>query len=246
MMNRRTVEARLEDQWHALRALVSAFIYRADATSADAYRSVGIEDKYHQLLNSVRHDRMVGASCMLGLYRAPGSKDRHHAYEGGLVAHLLEMWSAWKNILRPAIIDSAPTEFINDSLVLRAIIHHDLNKVHRYRLVSIETFMVVHDVEQVEIPWSVDYGTKNEDPLGHLLPSTHKSLQLLMDAGITLDPLLHNALVTAEGGFTEGKRPRTESVFAKVIYILDELSANVFGRLNPVQFWDSKGGFNGA
>lgn len=245
MMSRQVTDNRLRDQWDALHRLVSAHVVNPDVSSAAAYRGVEVERKYSALLDSVRHDSYVGESCMLGLYRAPGSKDRHHAFEGGLTAHLLEMWECWL-MLRGQIEKNVPRhDLINDSLILRAIIHHDLNKVHRYRLVNVEGFKMEND-EQIRIPWEVEYAKANEDPLGHLLPSTHKSLQILMNAGITLDPLLYNALITAEGGFTEGPRPKTETVLAKLVYLLDELSANVFSRIAADRFWDSKdGGLHG-
>lgn len=242
-MNRRTTEARLEDQWQALRSLIGARIFDADAPSATGYRTAELESKYVLLLDTVKHDRYVGESCMLGLYRAPGSKDRHHAYEGGLVAHLLEMWECWMVLRESILYNRPPAEMLNDSLVLRAIIHHDLNKVHRYRLVNIEGFTVTvgDHPEQVPVPWEVEYAKANEDPLGHALTGTSKSLHHIMNAGIPLDTLLLNALITAEGGYMSD-RPKTESVFAKLIYILDELSANVFSRLSNGQFWDSKHG----
>jgi hypothetical protein len=241
MMSRQTTESRLIDQWNALHALVMAHVY-GGLSNAEAMRSVDLERRYHVLLDSVKHNWHHGESCMLGLYRAPGSKDRHHAYEGGLVAHLLEMWECWRLLREQIMKNVPPPNGINDSLVLRAIIHHDLNKVHRYRLVSVEGVQVIDGGDdQVRVPWAVEYANANEDPLGHVLTSTQKSIHFIMRADIELDPLMHNALITAEGGFMRD-RPGTESVFAKLMYILDELSANVFSRLNAEQFWDSKQG----
>lgn len=216
----------IDTRWRELCHLTNQTII----TSRD---STSLAAKYTAMLNDVRSDRVLGSTCILGMYRAPGSKDRHHAFEGGLVAHLMEMWDAW-TLLRNTVLATPIAHPINDSLVWRAILHHDLNKIWRYKLV-------------MPTPeWEVDYCKGSEDALGHLLPSTYKTLSILNRFEIPLTPMLMNALITAEGGFSDGPRPKTETVLAKLVYILDELSANVFSRLNTGFFWDSKiGGLNG-
>ena len=217
---------KLDEQWQALTYLTSLSI-------TQSRNDTDLASKYVALLNGVRHDRMVNGSRVLGMFYAPASKDRHHAFEGGLVAHLLEMWDCWK-LLRHEVMAAPAAHPITDSLVWRAILHHDLNKVWRYKIVMPSP------------EWEVDYAKGDEDSLGHLLPSTFKTLAILNRFEIPMPPILMNALVTAEGGFSEGPRPRTETVFAKLIYLCDELSANVLNRLAANLFWDSKkGGLGG-
>lgn len=214
-----------EEQWNELTHLTTQQVIQHS-------RDGELASRYMLLLNNARNDRMYGDVVMLGMMRAPASKNRHHAFEGGLVAHLLQMWKTW-GILRPSIMTQWDPHPITDSLVWRAILHHDLNKVRCYKLVSTN-------------PWEVDYADINQDRLDGLLGPTHKTIFQLMQANIPLSPILYNALITAEGGFSRDKRPSAETAFAKLLYVLDELSANVFDRLMSGQFWDSKvGGMSG-
>lgn len=200
-------------------------------TTIDQYRP-----QYEELLRGVCVDRATPkGEAILGLYRAPASKDRHHAFEGGLVAHLLEMWNCW-HTWRSTILRIARGCPITDQLVWRAILHHDLNKVWRYKEITKDK-----DGDPV-YKWTVEYTEANEDARAHLLPDVYKSLSILTDYAIPVSPLLMNALITSEGGFSSGPRPKTETVFAKLVYLLDEMSANVLNRLETNHFWDSKDG----
>lgn len=213
----------LLERWNTLSHLTNTVLVQSIADKE-------LSSKYQLLLNGVRHDKTVGEDVFLGLMRAPGSKDRHHDVEGGLVIHLLEMWDSWL-LLRNRVISKMQP--ITDSLVWRAILHHDLNKVWRYKWITKDKDGNILD------KWKVDYAEKGEDALGYLLPSTYKTIGILNRYEIPLPPLLLNALITAEGGFSQGPRPKTETVFAKLVYLLDELSANVFNRLDTGRFWDS-------
>lgn len=188
---------------------------------------------YEAMLNDLRHDHAIDAEhTLLGMRRAPASKDRHHAIEGGLLTHLLEMWALWfgcKNIILSSLTPSVLPKTLTDSMVWRAILHHDLNKIWRYQLIS-------------NNPWKVEYSTR--DRPGGLLGNANKSLWLLQSYGIRLDLPLYNALLCSEGGYSE-VRPSAETVLAKIVHILDEMSANVVDRLMYGRFWDSKcGGIN--
>jgi hypothetical protein len=188
----------------------------------------GLGASYNRLLSGLRHDRSNNGTRILGLYRAPASKDRHHDFEGGLIAHLLQMWHIWTGLRSVIRAGTEGTHSqLNDSNVWRAILHHDLNKVYRYQLISVPG-------------WAVDYANTG-DRLDTLLGSTHKKLSLLMQYDIPLSPVLHNALICSEGGYSTD-RPHAGTVFAKVVYLLDELSANVIDRLDAGRFWDSKNG----
>lgn len=212
----------LSGQWDRMIRLTEMFLTQhADSTE--------LSEKYVAMLEMLRADQVFGEECALGLYRAPASQSRHHAFEGGLVAHLLQMFDIWVELGLALRTQTALPEYLTDNaFVWRAILHHDLNKVWKYKLVTAD-------------PWKVDYAP---DPLSKLLTDTHKSLQILGRMHITLPVVLHSALITAEGGFS-ATRPKVESVFSKVIYLLDELSANVVDRLQRDAFWDSKiGGIN--
>lgn len=188
--------------------------------------SESLAPKYANLLHGLRDDRDSHEGRLLGMYAAPASKDRHHDFQGGLVHHLLEMWKLYewhRTAFKDMHMDLTK---IDPSSVLRAIIHHDLNKVWRYKLIPHET------------EWLVDYA---DDHVTKLLGSTHKSLHLLMMYHIPLDVVLHNALITAEGGYTKNP-PQEMTAFAKLLYFLDDMSANVVSRLHQGRFLDSKRG----
>lgn len=232
MNNTTETTLRLENQWREFTSLTNQLLVRS-------VHDKDMQSRYTELLSHCRTDRSYGASeyptTVLGMFRAPASKDRHHAFEGGLVAHMLEMWDVWMH-WRTAIY--TPLAF-DDATVWRAILHHDLGKVRKYRLIDRDEHY--NPVDE----WKVDYAKPSEDRLNHLLGDTHKALSILSRHGIYLTPMLHNALITSHGGYTEDY-PRCETAFAKLIYLLDEYSANVLNRLNG-RFWDSKiGGIDGT
>lgn len=196
-----------------------------------SYLDRNMSAAYTRMLNELRQDRSIDGHVALGMYRAPGSKDRHHNREGGLVAHLLEMWDIYMK-MEPIIMGGSfsPGLLLNMSRqnVWRAILHHDLNKVWRYR--------IVYGSADDPNLWQVEYSKK--DTATELLGSTNKSLWILQKYGIELTLPLYNALLTSEGGYAK-TRPRVDTAFAKLLYVLDELSANVVNRLQTGRFWDS-------
>jgi hypothetical protein len=207
----------IEENWWILTSLTETAL--AQSTE------IGLAEKYLAMLEDLESDRTINGKLMIGMKRAPGSKNRHHCVEGGLVAHLLQMWTLWRG-LRTIISPLAELHaLMSDTNIWRAILHHDLNKVRKYALTSID-------------PWTVEY-VKNEDVMSEMLGSPHKVLQILNRHGIRLNIPLHNALITAEGGYSES-RPAVDTVLAKIVYLLDELSANVVDRLQTNRFWDSK------
>lgn len=220
----------LAENWARLREVTTMLVLDKDLSTRESALFADEMSRYMQLLESLRHDRYVGDVCVLGMFRAPASANRHHAVEGGLVQHLLQMrelWLSFKGILRD---HNAHHPELNDRNVWKCILHHDLNKVWRYAQVKSDT-------------WSVTYA---DDVLSKFLgDSTNKTLYFLNQHHITLTPALFNALITAEGGFSTQPRPKVESVLAKVCYLLDDMSANVIDRLQTGRFWDSKvGGIN--
>jgi hypothetical protein len=193
-----------------------------------SFADQSVHASYMMLLNMIRHDRIITlrdrAEVQLGLYRAPGSKDYHHRREGGLIEHMLEMWQLWEAGFKPMLSAFGSNHpAIRDHNVWRAIFHHDLNKVWKYALLT-------------EAEWKVDYAM---DLQSDLLGSSGKILHMLQLHGIRLPPLLINAILASEGGYSADP-PRTETSFAKLVYLLDEMSANVVDRVRNKRFWDAK------
>lgn len=230
----------LETNWGRLHEVTSKIIDALDH-SADQREANAEAIRYERMLATLRHDRVFPGKDkegkdievrILGMMRAPGSKNRHHNVEGGLVAHLLQMWELWidlRPVIHEHIASSQPAHpQLNDMNVWKCILHHDLNKVWKYKLVT-------------DSPWEVDYANE-QDRLTIMLGDTNKTLFFLGNAGIKLSPILLNAMITAEGGYATQPRPQTETVLAKVAYLLDEMSANVVDRLRTNRFWDSKAG----
>lgn len=230
-----SASASLELNWSRLQEITTHVVMETVEHSRDSARAYDEVVRYTQLLNALRHDRNLGGVRYLGMYRAPASKNRHHNVEGGLVKHLLQMWELWldfRSILRGHHVQQHPE--LNDSNIWKCILHHDLNKVWKYRL------MEQDEKGRNNAGWAVDY---SDEPLSPLLGAdVNKVIFLLNQQGITLSVPLFNALITAEGGFSQSPRPKVESVLAKVAYLLDDMSANVIDRLQTNRFWDSKEG----
>jgi hypothetical protein len=197
---------RIEENWLDLSQLIVRHI--PDFRDQQAHLSM------LRILESDTIDADLNVT-FLGFKRAPAAKGNHHAFEGGLVYHLLEMWSVYEGLCRHALNHKMDPQFVNDERVLKAIIYHDLHKAYRtYKLVS-------------EDPWQCDYA---KDPEEDLMTTDIKSLWLLNHLDIKLDPQQLNALCWAEGGFSKIK-PWDCSVLAKLCYLLDEMSGNVLARM---------------
>lgn len=220
---------RLDRNWALLREITTNMSVMKGQTSRESAAMHEESVGYIQLLNDLRHDRIINGVTYLGMYRAPGSKNRHHDVEGGLVAHLLQMWALWVDLRQIFREHKGFHPLLTDSNVWKCILHHDLNKVWKYKLVETE-----------DKSWAVDY---SDEPLGELLgDDVHKVIFFLNQRGIKLTVPLYNALITAEGGYSRQPRPKADSVLAKVAYLLDDMSANIIDRLQNNRFWDSKRG----
>lgn len=178
-------------------------------------------NRYLEMMNGIAEDVSLPNDVLyLGFKRAPAAKGNHHAFEGGLVYHLLEMWSVWEYLRE----DTEFGQYVNNERVLKAIIHHDLHKAFRtYKLIG-------------EEPWATEYG---DDPTDMLMITDVKSMWILMNYGIKLDPEQMNALQWAEGGFAS-IRPKHCSVLSKLCYLLDEMSGNVIGRIDAKTLIDHR------
>lgn len=148
----------------------------------------------------------------LGLRRAPAAKRNHHAFEGGLVFHYLEMFQIWEGWRQAdPRLGSLSTERI-----LKGIFYHDLHKAYR-------TFVV-----NQHNPWEAYYG-KDETELQ--LTHATKTLWILQAHGVKLDLDQYHALLGSEGGWSEFRDIKYHSVLSKTLYLLDEMSGNVLGRM---------------
>ena len=165
------------------------------------------------MLDALAPDVAHDDGFLLGFMNAPAAKRNHHAYLGGLVVHLIEMWHIWKNKFRE---DFPFSDHVNDRRIMEGIIYHDLHKAYRtFQLVSMN-------------PWEVDY--LRNDPENELMTWETKSLWIIMRHGIKLDAEQFNALLWSEGGWAK-IQPRWCSVLAKTLYLMDEYSGNVLSRM---------------
>jgi len=167
--------------------------------------------KYVELLKFLQNDQQSEEGLYLGFERAPAATKRHHTQEGGLVQHLIEMWGLWVSLSdywkKEGVID--------DQRVLKAIINHDLHKAYRTYILDGER------------PWRTHYGRDVSDLI---LTRDTKSFWLLNSHGIALDPVQLNALLQAEGGYSEIRTDKV-TLLARVCYILDSGSGSVSGGL---------------
>lgn len=217
-----TLPSHLTDNFESLISLTSATL---DAP-ADAIKFTSM---MRQLSADVYDDN---DTLLLGLIRAPAAKGNHHDREGGLVEHLLEMWSVY-SILRTAYPQLDQPPHITPARVLTAIICHDLHKGYRtFKLIAPEGKPTWERGD----PWKADYA---QDPSDQLTTSDVKTMALLARHGIALDDEQLNALCWAEGGWSK-IQPKWTSVLAKLCYMLDEMSGNVLERINKQTLLDHR------
>lgn len=177
-----------------------------------------IHDPYFKMFAYLAPDRVTSEGTLLGARNAPAGKGNHHAFRGGLVQHMLEMWDCWqtmKPFFQHQAGESWDSEHLSDERILRCILNHDLHKAWK-------TFKLVTDD-----PWEVVY---SEDPSEKLMTWDTKTMFLLLEHSIPMDELQMNALLWSSGGWSEIK-PKWQSVLAKAAYLLDEASGNVVSRL---------------
>lgn len=184
-----------------------------------------------KLFDELEYDR-IGASkvgststvAYLGLKHAPAAKGNHHAYLGGLVAHMLEMWTFWLD-LRPRFIgEGIPADpLLTDSNVFLGILVHDLHKAWN-------TFVC-----DSSIPSGVTYGSH---PTSLLMTNDQKSAYILQFF-FNVDAIIANCMYSSEGGYAKDA-PKTQTTLAKLVYILDELSSNVLARTQQGNCTDNR------
>lgn len=172
------------------------------------HRILGV--KWRDSIQVLGPDLLHGGVTYLGLERAPAGKGNHHAFIGGLLCHMLEMWDFWI-LLKGSL---PPDPLLTDVRILKGILLHDLHK-------SWATFVVDQDA-----PSGLNYG---KHPSEGMFTHTQKSIYLAMRLGLDLDAVDFNALCCSEGGWAENA-PKWGSTVGKLLYLLDELSGNVKAR----------------
>jgi len=177
------------------------------------------DDRYLSLFRGIKDDWCDPATgfVYLGMRRAPAARRNHHAREGGLVEHYLEMWKM-HTIIQSGLNGSMVLSYdkLPDPVVFRGIINHDLHKAYYdYRLIPSKL-------------WAVEYSE-----LDHrvLLTQNGKTMFLLSQWKIRLDIIDINLIQYSEGGWCEHE-PRERSSLATYVYLLDEMSGNVVDRIN--------------
>lgn len=199
----------LEGNWNRLRALITYNLV-GEAQQANLRMTYGL-----------LQDQVDKQGTWLGLKRAPAAKGNHHAFEGGLIYHMLEMWQVYQHM--KAILPQEIKQ-ISEERVLQAILLHDVHKAYKTYLLKRQE------------PWEVDYGNDDTDML---MTSDVKSMWIAMEYRVPLDPEQINALLWAEGGFAKIK-PRWTTVLAKLCYLLDEMSGNVLARIQTRTLLDHR------
>ena len=67
--------------------------------------------KLIKMLDALAPDLTHDDGLLLGFVNAPAAKRNHHAYRGGLVVHLIEMWHIWQTRFRE---DFPFSDHVND------------------------------------------------------------------------------------------------------------------------------------
>ena len=155
-------------------------------------QTLDIEDggKYRIMLNALKTDVLdrEDAVSYLGFLRAPAAAGNHHAEEGGLVRHLLEMWYLYQDLRGRLEGHKVPTPEMSPRRVLKGIINHDLHKA--YKTYVLKSYS----------PWEVKYGNHITD---RMLTMTGKSEWVLHEHQIYPDMEDQHALAWAEGGWAD-------------------------------------------
>ena len=177
------------------------------------------------VLDFYRSDLLDGAGKrVLGLQTAPAGKSIHHAYEGGLVVHILEMLRHISDFCIRWPTLSYRNMFIGAVL-------HDLHKgfCHYY-------------ISDKGIDYYTHYYTRLMTPNQKTLAMVSGSVPNAPLYHVTADVL--HILHHSEGGWAENA-PKEASIEAKLVYLADELSV-VESRLadkRPLSIYDRTSDF---
>jgi len=178
-----------------------------------------------KMLDNLKRDREHCGKIYAGALHAPAGKGNHHAYPGGWLDHALEMWQVYKMWQKSGLLDKDQI-FCESERVFKGIILHDLHKtLYEFYYTETEAGTV-----------SFDYGNHS---FKNLITNNFQSLYIANIFGIQLDPLDLNCLTCSEGGYAKDP-PKFQSVLAKLVYLLDEISSNVISRNKTKTFLNVK------
>lgn len=197
-------------------------------------------NKFKENLLSINED-VLKVRTYPGLKNAPAGIYVHHAYPGGLVDHLLEMWDIHLVLYNTLLLkDIDAHNHLREAEILETIILHDLHKGYCfYRYPN-------PDEEKIgkATKWAKGYFQRaNEDHL-MLVGDSGITVWMCQHAGYTVSSLkVLNAVLNAEGGYSKTQTP-WQTVLAKYVYVLDEISSNVLARLQKGNVYDVRNAKN--
>lgn len=155
----------------------------------------------HLLEDGDKHVRVFG------IYDAPAGKGVHHAYQGGLVVHLLEM-KYYLDCFTHCL--DGPSGGPHPDLDLEAMYEgaflHDIHK----------GFMHFYEKED----GTLDYWN---GAWSAFMTPDQKTYAMLMEAGVKISPKVQHIVNNSEGGWAENPSKEV-TVEAKLAYLADELS----------------------
>lgn len=156
----------------------------------------------HLLEDDGKHIRVFG------IFDAPAGKGVHHAYQGGLVLHLLEM-KYYLDKFADELLDG-PSGKKNpcldmDSMYQGAFLH-DIHK----------GFMHFYEKDDGTIDyWNGAWST--------FMTPDQKTYAMLMESGVRISAKVQHIINNSEGGWAENPS-KEATVEAKLVYLADELS----------------------
>lgn len=145
---------------------------------------------------------------VFGIFDAPAGKGVHHAYQGGLVEHLLEM-RYYLDKFAYDLLDGPSGKkhpILDMDAMYQGAFLHDIHK----------GFMHFHEKED----GTIDYWN---GAWSAFMTPDQKTYAMLMESGICISPKVQHIINHSEGGWAENPS-KEATVEAKLVYLADELS----------------------
>lgn len=147
----------------------------------------------------------------------PASVGHHHAFEGGLILHTLEVASN-------ALHSSKIFETGDDDILATAALWHDLAKIWEYRRLPACRFELMVDVKGKPIDWEkTDYHGK----IHHISGSTAEFTAIAMKYEVDRETIqkVQHCIISHHGTKEWGSPRKPESIEAILLHQADMLSA---------------------
>jgi hypothetical protein len=185
-------------------------------TKVQEEQMAGIDANFSTLLQVVRNHcpklytvlrtyeeggQETGGEYYYGMKEAPAAKGFHHAYEGGLVQHYLEMLHV-AGVLCQSIEHFRP---LTEKEIVFAVVAHDLHKAYAHFSYDGTKFMYANNST-----------TK-------LMTPDQKTIYMLSHCGVRLSVEEINSIFSSGGGYAKAPPPM-QTVLSKFVYLLDEHS----------------------